>query len=242
MKTDRPTALITGASRGIGRACAEAFAAAGYHLHLTCLQSEDTLLSLKQELESRYAISCHASLCDMGNYQDVAKLFSHIHTLDVLINNAGLSHIGLIQDMSPDQWDRVMATNLHACFYTAKCAIPLMLAKGRGRILNISSVWGCVGASMEAAYSASKGGVNTFTRALARELAPSNIQVNAAAFGMIDTDMNCCFTQEELEGILEEIPAGRMGTCKEAAELILQLANAPAYLTGQIVTMDGGWT
>ena len=145
------------------KATVEAFAAAGYHLYLTCLQSEDTLLSLKQELESRYAISCHASLCDMGNYQDVAKLFSHIHTLDVLINNAGLSHIGLIQDMSPDQWDRVMATNLHACFYTAKCAIPLMLAKGRGRILNVSSVWGCAGASMEAAYSASKGGVNTFT-------------------------------------------------------------------------------
>lgn len=117
-----------------------------------------------------------------------------------------------------------------------------MLAKGGGRILNVSSVWGNTGASMEAAYSASKGAVNALTKALAKELAPSNIQVNAAAFGIIDTDMNKCIDAEALEQVIDEIPAGRMGTCREAAELLLQLAEAPAYLTGQILTMDGGWT
>ena len=121
-------------------------------------------------------------------------------------------------------------------------AVPLMLAKGQGRIINVSSVWGNVGASMETAYSASKGAVNAFTRALAKELAPSHIQVNAAAFGIIDTDMNRSFTEAEIDRITEEIPAGRMGTCEEAAKLILQLAEAPAYLTGQVITMDGGWT
>ena len=172
----------------------------------------------------------------------MARLFSSIDTLDVLINNAGISYFGLIQDMSFSDWDRVMSTNLNSCFYTVRHAIPLMLAKGQGRIINISSVWGSTGASMETAYSASKGAVNAFTRALAKELAPSNIQVNAASFGVIDTDMNRGFTQEELKQLTDEIPAGRMGSCEEAARLVLQLVRSPAYLTGQIITMDGGWT
>ena len=108
-------------------------------------------------------------------------------------------------------------------------------------LLFVSSVWGNVGASMEVAYSASKGGINSFTKALAKELAPSNIQVNAVAFGVIDTDMNRCFSEEEMEALREEIPADRIGTCEEAAEMILQVIQSPAYLTGQVITMDGGW-
>lgn len=116
-----------------------------------------------------------------------------------------------------------------------------MVRRKKGKIVNISSVWGAVGASMEVAYSASKGGVNSFTRALAKELAPSNIQVNAAAFGVIDTQMNRCFSQEERAALVEEIPADRMGTAAEAARLVGQILHMPDYFTGQVVTMDGGW-
>ena len=178
----------------------------------------------------------------MGCYEEVEALFAGIPSLDVLINNAGISYVGLLTDMTPAQWHKVMHTNLDACFYTAKLAIPLMLQKHSGRIINISSVWGNVGASMEVAYSASKGGLNTFTKALAKELAPSNIQVNAIACGLIDTDMNKCFTPEDLDDIIAEIPADRMGHPEEVAQLAYQLATAPSYLTGQILTIDGGWT
>lgn len=241
MNIKNKSVLITGSSRGIGRACAEAFASAGYELYITCLHGEAALFSLKDELEKAYSIRCHAFVCDCGDHEAILRMFSGIGSLDVLVNNAGISYIGLLQDMSPSDWDSVIATNLNSCFYTAKYAIPLMLAKGSGRIINVSSIWGSCGASMEVAYSASKGGVNAFTKALAKELAPSNIQVNAAAFGIIDTDMNRAFSPEELNSLKEEIPADRIGTCKEAAELILQLASSPAYLTGQIITMDGGW-
>lgn len=236
------TALITGASRGIGKAIAKEFATQGYDLYLTCISSIKLLKEYALELEQAHGIRCLAIQADMGHYDDVAKVFERIPTLDVLINNAGISYVGLVSDMTPDEWHKVMHTNLDACFYTSKLAIPLMLKSHSGRIINISSVWGNVGASMEVAYSASKGGVNTFTKALAKELAPSNIQVNAIACGLIDTDMNKCFSPEDLEAVTEEIPADRMGNPDEIAKLAYQLATAPTYLTGQILTIDGGWT
>ena len=235
------TAMITGASRGIGRAMAEAFAAAGYDLVLTCLHHIKELEKLGKELEQAWGISCRCAAADVGNYEDTAALFAHIRRLDVLVNNAGIAHMGLLQDMTPDQWRRIIATHLDGCFYTCRHAIPLMLAQGGGHILNISSVWGNVGASMEVAYSAAKGGVNTFTRALAKELAPSHIQVNAIACGVIDTDMNHCLSPEDLNALRQEIPADRLGTAAEVADLALQLLQAPGYLTGQIITLDGGW-
>lgn len=143
--------------------------------------------------------------------------------------------------MSNEEWHRVMGINLDSVFYCCREAIPYMLSKKSGSIVNVSSVWGNIGASMEVAYSASKGAVNSFTKALAKELAPSNIRVNAAAFGTIDTRMNSCFSAEERTALEEEIPIGRYGTTEEAAECIYRLATAPAYLTGQILTMDGGW-
>ncbi len=235
------TALITGASRGIGRAAAQAFAAAGYGLILTCHQSLTELDALAESLRERYAVPCLAVPADMGELSDVEKLFDRIHDLDVLVNNAGIAHIGLLTDTTPAQWRRIMAVNLDACFYTCRLAIPLMLKKHRGRIINVSSVWGNQGASMEVAYSASKGGVNAFTKALAKELAPSNIQVNAVACGVIDTSMNQCLSPQDLEHLKEEIPADRLGAPEEAAQLILQIAQAPGYMTGQIITLDGGW-
>lgn len=242
---ERKTALITGASRGIGKAIAEKFASEGYDLFLTCIHQEHLLLELKKQLESRFGISCCCFCTDMGNPADVELLFNKISAvspcLDVLVNNAGISYVGLLTDMSYEQWNRLIQTNLSSAFYTSRLAIPMMLKRHRGKIINISSVWGCVGASCEAAYSAAKGGINAFTSALAKELAPSNIQVNAIACGAIDTDMNHFLTAEEKEMLIEEIPAGRMGLPQEVANLAFSLCEAPVYLTGQIIKLDGGW-
>ena len=237
----RKKALITGASRGIGEAIAKELARQGFDLTLTCLNSLDQLKELAGCLEKKYGVSCHIFQGDMGDPEAVDRLFDGLNRLDVLINNAGISHIGLLSDMSVSQWKRVMSTNLDSCFYTCRRAIPLMVHAKQGRIINISSVWGQAGASMEAAYSASKGGVNSLTKALAKELAPSNIQVNAIACGVIDTDMNRCFAPEEMASLIEEIPADRIGRPEEVVALAGQLITAPAYMTGQIITIDGGW-
>lgn len=234
-------ALVTGASRGIGRAIAEALAAEGYRLYLTCKSSEADLTQLSHQLSARFSIECTPLIADMGDARAVERLFSQISDLTLLVNNAGVSHIGLLHQMSVPEWQNLMNVNLNALFYTCRLAIPMMLKRHAGKIINISSVWGNAGASMEVAYSASKGGVNAFTRALAKELAPSGIQVNAIACGVIDTAMNGCFSPEELEALRGEIPADRIGQPGEVAELVLSLLHAPAYLTGQIITLDGGW-
>ncbi len=235
------TALVTGASRGIGLAIATILAQNGYQLHLTCKNSYKKLQEVAKTLSEAYNVPCIPHKTDMGNFAEVWTLFSEIDSLDVLINNAGVSHIGLLQDTSVDEWQKVIDTNLNSVFYTSKLSIPKMLSKKDGTIINISSIWGNAGASMEVAYSASKGGVNAFTKALAKELAPSNIAVNAISCGVIDTDMNKGFTQKELNALIEEIPANRLGTPEEVAALVLQLINSPKYLTGQIITMDGGF-
>lgn len=238
----KQTALITGASRGIGKAIATTLAKEGYHLHLTCVHSIDLLTEFAHQLENSYGIHCIAHQIDMSDYTAVASLFETIKDLDILINNAGISHVGLLHDMSFDEWHRMIDTNLSSVFYTCKHSIPILLKKQSGRIINISSVWGNVGASMEVAYSAAKGGMNSFTKALAKELAPSHICVNAIACGIIDTDMNKCFSEEDLANVCAEIPSDRMGQPEEVAKLVLSLLNSPEYLTGQIITMDGGWT
>ena len=234
-------ALVTGASRGIGAAIAQALASQGYHLYLTCLHSEDKLTQLSSYLSGQYGITCQTFLSDIGVSSDADRLFAEIPHLNVLVNNAGISYIGLLQDMKPEDWQHVIQTNLSSVFYTSRHAIPLMLRQGGGQIINISSVWGTCGASMEVAYSASKGGVNSFTKALAKELAPSHIQVNAIACGVIDTDMNRCFSEEEMNDLKNEIPADRLGQPEEVAQMVLSLLLAPSYLTGQIITLDGGW-
>jgi len=236
-----PLALVTGASRGIGRAIAEALAEAGYHLILTCSHTLPDLQEVAACLEEKYGITCTAMAADASKPAAIEKVFASLDHLDVLVNNAGISYIGLLTDMSVEEWQHVLNTNLSSCFYTSRLAVPLMLLKHSGRIINISSVWGNVGASMEVAYSASKGGVNSFTKALAKELAPSNIQVNAISCGVIDTAMNHCFSPEEMNALREEIPADRLGQPEEVAKLVLQLIQAPTYLTGQILTLDGGW-
>lgn len=233
--------LITGASRGIGRAITKACAPFFDKMLLVCQKSEAELLSLINELEKDYPVTCIPFIGDIGNPDFVSAVFRNVTQIDAVINNAGISHIGLLSDMSLEEWHSVINTNLNSVFYTSRLAIPYMVKKHKGKIINISSIWGNSGASMEVAYSASKGGVNSFTKALAKELAPSSIQVNAIACGVIDTDMNRCFTKEERDMIIEDIPADRMGTAEEVAKTVLFLLDAPAYLTGQIITLDGGY-
>lgn len=233
--------LITGASRGIGAAIAKRFASGGYHTYITCAHDTASLYALAEEINTSRPDTCHAIVCDVSSYPAVEKLFASLPPLDVLVNNAGISYFGLLSDMDVSDWHRVINTNLNACFYTAKLAIPSMVHAKSGHILNISSIWGNAGSSMETAYSASKGGINALTKALAKELAPSNVQVNALAPGMIDTAMNACLTEEDLYDIKTEIPADRFGSSKEVAELAWQVVHAPAYMTGQIIAIDGGW-
>ena len=235
------TAMITGASRGIGRAIAYRFAKAGYNLYLTCEKSEEKLIKLADELTSTYGVLCKTFVGDFSVMAYCSHVFESVESLDVLINNAGISHVGLLTDMTDEQWNRVMGVNLNAPFYLSRLAIPLFLKKHEGRIINISSVWGEVGASMEVAYSASKGGLNAFTKALAKELAPSNIAVNTVSLGMMDTDMNAHLSDEEIQEIVDDIPADRIGNPDEAAEVVFNLAESPCYLTGQIIRFDGAW-
>ena len=233
--------LITGASRGIGKATALKFAEEGYATYLTCSKSISELKDVCDQINAMGKAPCSIFQCDASDYSKVEEMFKMLPSLDIVINNAGIAYYGLLQDMTPEQWQNIINTNLSSMFYTSKLCIPGMLAKGEGRIINISSIWGNDGGSYEVAYSASKGGVNTFTKALAKELAPSNIAVNAIAFGAIDTEMNGHLDEEERCALMDEIPAGRFGTTKEAADMIWQIANAPAYLTGQIITMSGGF-
>jgi len=234
------TAFITGASRGIGRAIATEFARAGYDLYITCISSESEIKTFANNLEKLYHISCIPLIGDISDSAVVSRFFESISDIDVLINNAGISYVGLLTDMSDKEWNSVISTNLSSAFYCSKNAIPFMLSKKSGKIINISSVWGDRGASMEVAYSASKGGINSFTKALAKELAPSGIQVNAIACGLIDTDMNSHFSDEDMKLIIDEIPADRIGKPEEVAHLALQLCTQNNYLTGQIIGLDGG--
>lgn len=244
MKNEK-TVLITGASRGIGRACALAFARAGFSLIISCQNSAPELFALAEQLQHDYSISCFATVGNIGDEHYVKRLFGEIaarfKSLDVLINNAGIAHFSLLQELSLAQWQQLLATNLTADFLCCRSCIPLMLQQHCGSIINVSSVWGNTGAALETAYSATKGGVNAFTKALAKELGPSGIRVNAIAFGMIDTDMNNTLSADEKAALQQEIPLGRFGTVTEAAALILDVAVNHPYLTGQIITMDGGW-
>ena len=239
----KPTAIITGASGDIGAQTAVTLAKQGYQLPLCGHSSESKLNQIKEQCLAY--TRCQTVLGDIGKSGTAAEIvetamqaYGHI---DVLVNNAGMSHIGLITDVTDEEWLQILHTNLSSVFFLCRQALPHMIHEKCGRILNISSIWGITGASCETAYSATKGGLNTFTKALAKELAPSGIAVNAIACGMIDTKMNACFSKEEIQEICCDIPAGRMATAEETADLAALLLRAPIYMTGQIIGFDGGW-
>ena len=237
--------LITGASRGIGRSTAILFAQNGYHVFLNCNKSVEELKQVQEEIEKHHPKAVTLVPGNVGNPSDVRSIFgeiySHCDSLDVLINNAGIAHIGLLMELTDEEWQQIIDTNLSSVFYCCREAVPKMVSKKSGRIINISSMWGTVGASCEAAYSASKSGIHGLTRALAKELAPSGISVNAIACGVIDTVMNAQLDEAERQSLAEEIPAGRFCSPEEIAEVIWQTVNTPAYMTGQIIGVDGGY-
>ena len=241
---EHKTVLITGASRGIGRAIALKFASEGYDIAITASKSIEELKETEKEIRALHT-ACHSFLADASSYSEMKEVFLTLSSSgapDILINNAGIASLGLFADLPPSEYERVIAVNLLSVMHCCHLAIPAMVRQKRGRILNISSVWGICGASCEAAYSAAKSGVNGFTRAIEKELAPSNIAVNALACGVIDTKMNRShLNEEELIMLADQIPAGCMASPKEVADAVWQLANAPIYLTGQIIAFDGGF-
>jgi 3-oxoacyl-[acyl-carrier protein] reductase len=238
------TVLITGSSRGIGRETALAFARAGYNVIVNARRDIQGLDAICNEIRDK-GMDCMKVQCDISDPSSVKRMISTINMrfnhIDVLVNNAGVESFGLLSDCSDEEWRRVIGTNLSGTVYCCRAVIPDMVLRRCGSIINISSVWGSVGAACEAAYSASKGGVNALTKALAKELAPSGIAVNAVALGLIDTEMNARLTDEEKSALLQSIPAGRMASAKEAAEFIYSVATSSAYLTGQVISFDGGW-
>lgn len=235
--------IITGASRGIGRAVAYAMAKADTYIAI-CGRNQESLQLVSHELNKDGCV-CHAFVGDVSDYDFVSSMISTVLTeaghIDYLINNAAISEVGLFTDTTPAQWKQLMDTNVSSIYNTCHCVVPSMVSNKAGRILNISSVWGLVGASCEVAYSASKGAVNSFTKALAKELAPSNIAVNAIAFGCIDTEMNAHLSEEDRASLEEEIPYGKMATPEEAATFVCNILSMPSYFTGEVVKFDGGW-
>lgn len=237
--------FISGASRGIGRDIALEFAKSGHNLIIVSSNSENDLNETKEEIK-KFNVKCKAFTLSVADFNSLQSMKEKLDNEDIfvegVINNAGISYFGLLQDMSLEDWNKIINVNLSSVFNTSKLFINDMIKNGCGSIINISSVWGNVGASCEVAYSASKGGVNSFTKALAKELAPSGINVNAIACGAIDTSMNSRLDEEEKQAICDDIPAGRMGTSTEVAKLVYLVFKSDKYLTGQIITMDGGWT
>ena len=240
----RRAALVTGGAKGIGRAVCLALAENGMNIAVnyagSAAAAEETAAACRAF--GVQAITLQADVRSpeacQNLVEDTAAAFGRI---DVLVNNAGISFVGLLQDMSDAQWSEILNTNLSSVFYCCRSAISHMVSQKSGKIINISSMWGTVGASCEAAYSATKSGMNGLTKALAKELAPSNVQVNAIACGVIDTAMNAQFSEEEREALREEIPAGRFADSEEVAALALTLASGHSYLTGQIIGLDGGY-
>lgn len=239
------TVLITGSSRGIGRAAAALFAKKGYNTVINYNKSKERAEELCSELSLQGCLVM-AIKADVSDYEETNKMFDAIGRrfggVDILVNNAAVAEQKLVIDMTPSDWKRIIDINLNGYFNTARLALPHMIEKKHGKMVNISSVWGIRGASMEAHYSASKAGVIGLTKSLAKEYALSGIQVNCIAPGVIDTEMNGIFDREEILSIIDLIPAGRMGRPEEVAELIFFLASDKAdYITGQVIEIGGGF-
>ena len=234
------TVLITGASRGIGKSAAELFYKNGYNVVINYNKSEKEALELASSLAGSLALKG-----DVSKEADVKAMFekavAHFGKIDVVINNAGVSFSKLITDTTLSDWENLFSINVTGTFLVSKCAAEHMIKNHSGKIINISSIWGIAGASCEACYSASKGAVITFTKALAKELGPSGITVNAVAPGFIDTDMNKNISPEDREAFREETPLGKIGTPEDVANLLLFLASDNAdFITGQVIGCDGG--
>ena len=234
------TVLITGASRGIGAFAARAFAAEGYKVAVNYFKSENEAASLAKEIGG---IAVKADVSDPLQAEElVKKTLENFGHIDVLVNNAAIALTQkVLSDVGADEWDRLFAVNVRGMFNCTKAALDSMITRQNGKIINISSVWGITGGSCEVAYSASKAAVIGFTKALAKETAPSLITVNCIAPGVIKTDMNAHLSEKDYEALKEETPLGRIGTPQDIAGAMLFLASPAAdFITGQVIAADGG--
>ncbi len=230
--------LVTGSSSGIGKAIAQRFLLDGDCVFVNGANDSESLCNVHKD--------AHPILCDVSDYESTSLMFDKITAvagpIDVLVNNAGISFFGLFSDMSPKEWQRIMDVNFNSVLNCTHLALPSMLKSHKGVIVNISSVWGQDGASCEAVYSASKGAIDSFSKAMGKELAMSGIRVNAVSCGVIKTRMNARLTCEETDALIDEIPMGRMGKPDEVAELVHYLASDSAsYITGEVIRISGGF-
>lgn len=235
--------IVTGASNGIGRKIAENLSKKNYRVIANYNKSEKEALQLKEELEKEN-ISIDLFKADVSKREEVKQLINFAinkyKKIDCIINNAGIDQIKMFLDITDEDWSNIINNNLNSVFYMCQEALPYMIHKKQGCIINISSIWGQIGASCESAYSVSKAGVDALTKSLAKELGPSNIRVNSIAPGFIDTRMNNNFTEEEKKEIVEEIPLQRMGKTIDVARCVEWLLE-DEYVTGQVIGINGGW-
>ena len=230
----KKTVLITGGVRGIGLAIAKAFQEKEYQVFVTYSKDEESA-------KKAQTLGFTVYKADVADEKQVADLFTKLPVLDVLVNNAGVCLFKQLQDTTKEEWDTLFAVNVGGAFLCSRAAVNAMIDKQKGAIINVSSVWGEVGASCESAYSASKAALLGFTKALAKELGYSGIRVNAVSPGVIDTQMNARLSQDEKASLQEEIPAGRMGTCGEVADAVLFLAENE-YVNGVDLPVNGGFS
>ena len=235
--------IITGASRGIGREIAKTLAKKGMNVIANYNKSEKEAIRLKEELKKE-GVFIDIKQADVSKRDEVKELvlytINKFGRIDVLINNAGISEYKLFTDETDEDWNKIINNNLYSAFIMSQEVLPNMLHNKRGTIINISSIWGVVGGALEVLYSISKAGMNGLTKALAKELGPSNIRVNSIAPGIIMTDMTKDFTVEDIDAIKDEIPLERIGEAKDIARCVEWLIN-DNYTTGQIISIDGGW-
>lgn len=242
----KKTVLITGAARGIGAESARLFAENNYNVVINYLSSEQKAMKLKEELQDMNC-KCIAIKADVSKYDQIQKMISEVTNcfgnIDVLVNNAGISGKNeLFTDITIDEWKNIFSVNVDGIFNCCKCVLPNMIRNHKGKIINISSVWGIVGASCEVHYSAAKAAVIGFTKALAKEVGPSNIQVNCVAPGVIDTEMNAELTEEDIKRLKDETPLGIIGKPIDIAESVLFLAlDKSNFITGQVISPNGGF-
>lgn len=239
------TVIITGASRGIGRSMAELFAIKEYNVLINYNKSEKATFDLYHKLnsEGRFVKIFKADVSKRNDVESMMKFcIEEFGGIDVLINNAGISQEKLFTDISDDDFDEMINTNLKSAFYCSQEVLKYMLPEKKGKIINISSIWGMVGASCEVHYSVSKAGIIGLKKALAKELGPSNIQVNCIAPGVIQTDMLSAYNEDELSSLKENTPLMRLGTPSDIAGCALFLASSYSnFMTGQIISPNGGF-
>lgn len=241
----KKTVLITGASRGIGQATAKLFAQNHYNVVVNYFKSEFSANILAEEIKT-LGTDAIAICADVSNQQQVQAMFHRAQKafghIDVLVNNAGIASQALFTDISAREWQRTFDVNVHGAFHCCQCALPQMIRNQAGKIINISSVWGMTGASCEVHYSASKAALIGLTKALAKEVGPSRIQVNCVAPGVIETEMNSNIGGEAMQELIEQTPLQTTGIPEDIAALILFLASSNAdFITGQVISPNGGF-